>query len=278
MDLNVKFRGWEVALDSDDFTLPSILKFRRTKKDFSSNKQVEHTAIAKFVSYVEETAVDEKWRKAASVFNKSGELKRQAQWEAVETFWREVELEEIEKDNQLLSKKMDQVDMRFCLDQSLAGNEAHVILNRTKLDCLSKRENLKRKAVPNVDTGKSDTNTVSGTITGGMFIDRSSESKTDREKDEIDDFFLSTSEQQSSNPFEQDTVNKTDNERDKKNINEMSLLIALIVMQREINISVFEFCPFCGTNIDADTSKLQLSTGKIVEDVLFEFVKDIDYE
>jgi len=74
------------------------------------------------------------------------------------------------------------LQMKFCLDQSLARNEAHIILNQTKLDRLLKRENLKRKAVPNVDTGKSDTNTVSGTITGGMFIDRSSESKTDREK------------------------------------------------------------------------------------------------
>ncbi|CAG8723666.1 14625_t:CDS:2, partial [Acaulospora colombiana] len=35
---------------------------------------------------------------------------RQTKWEAVEAFWREVELEEIEKDNQLLERKMDRVD------------------------------------------------------------------------------------------------------------------------------------------------------------------------
>ncbi|CAG8723353.1 9776_t:CDS:2, partial [Funneliformis caledonium] len=69
----------------------------------------------------------------------------------------------------------------------------------------------------------------------------------------------------------------------------------------EINITIFRsirFCPFCGTNIissedksspdyddtdeenDAipDNSKMRLSTGTIVEDVLFKFAKDMDYE
>ena len=53
----------------EDFSLLSILKFRKTKNDFSFNKKVEHTLVSKFVSYVAENA-DENWREAASILNR----------------------------------------------------------------------------------------------------------------------------------------------------------------------------------------------------------------
>ncbi|PKY46649.1 hypothetical protein RhiirA4_543459 [Rhizophagus irregularis] len=57
------------------------------------------------------------------------------------------------------------------------------------------------------------------------------------------------------------------------NHNRNEFLIALIVTQRKVDKVAFRVA------YDAipDTSKLWLSTGKIVEDVLFEFVKDVDY-
>jgi hypothetical protein len=61
-------------LDPEDFSLLSILKFRKKKDDFSLNRVVEHTLVSKFVSYVAENA-DENWRKVASILNKNGELK-----------------------------------------------------------------------------------------------------------------------------------------------------------------------------------------------------------
>ncbi len=47
--------------------------------------------------------------------------------------------------------------MQFDLDQSLAGNEAQVILNKTKLGILSDRRNSKRKAT---HTGKDSINAL----------------------------------------------------------------------------------------------------------------------
>ncbi|CAI2194260.1 9813_t:CDS:10 [Funneliformis geosporum] len=147
------FKGWENDLVPEDFSLLSILKFRKTKDDFSFNKKVEHTLISKFVSYVAENA-DENWRKVASILKK--------------------ELSEVEKDEQLMRRKMDRAEIQFGLDQTLAGNEAQVILNQTKLDILSDRKNVKRKAT----TDKNDTPT---------------------EKDEIDSFFQSPTEQNRTN-------------------------------------------------------------------------------
>ncbi|CAG8747539.1 18528_t:CDS:10 [Dentiscutata erythropus] len=95
-----------------------------------------------------------------------------AQWESTKSFWCDVELEKIEKEKQLIEKKMEQAEMQFGLDQSLAGNEAQVILNETKLGILSDRKNSKRKAI---HTGKDDTDALTSPT----------------EKDEIDIFFQS---------------------------------------------------------------------------------------
>ena len=70
----LQFEGWQNDLDPDDFSLLSILKFRKKKDDFSFNRVVEHTIVSKFVSFVAENA-DENWRKVASILNKDGELK-----------------------------------------------------------------------------------------------------------------------------------------------------------------------------------------------------------
>ncbi|CAG8821151.1 45145_t:CDS:10, partial [Gigaspora margarita] len=97
----------------------------------------------------------------------------QAQWESTKSFWCDVELEKIEKEKQLIEKKIDQTEMQFGLDQSLAGNEAQVILNKTKLGNLLDRRNSKRK---DTHTGKDDTDALTSPT----------------EKDEIDSFFQSS--------------------------------------------------------------------------------------
>ncbi|CAG8563042.1 3875_t:CDS:2, partial [Funneliformis mosseae] len=86
---------------------------------------VEYTIVSKFISFVAENA-DKNWRKVASIINKDGELK-----------------------------------MQFGLDQSLARNEAQVILNKTKLGILSDRGNSKRKAI---HTGKDSTDALTSSI------------------------------------------------------------------------------------------------------------------
>ncbi|CAG8631890.1 114_t:CDS:2 [Rhizophagus irregularis] len=222
VNLDKMFKGWENDLVPEDFSLLSILKFRKTKDDFSFNKKVEHTLVSKFVSYVAENA-DENWKEAAfilkralsvSIFKIFIDTKRlametsyelppflnvsplivlkqviidfnlfllfkcQTQWESTNSFWSNVELEKVEKDEQLLNRKMDQAEIQFGLDQTLAGNEAQVILNQIKLGILSDRKNSKRKAT-NDDTGKDDTDALTSPI----------------EKDEIDSFFQSATKQ-----------------------------------------------------------------------------------
>ncbi|CAI2184769.1 8552_t:CDS:2 [Funneliformis geosporum] len=168
-----------------------------------------------------------------------------------------------------------------------------------------------------------------GTITGGSLVVGSKREVEEDLNNKIDNFFQSPSVRQSSNLFgevEQDISNETDNEKDEiiyrteKHRRDESPYC--LNCDAKINISIFRFCPFCGTNIvssedepsldyddageendtsdrdeeddtppkvdkvayrlayDAipDTSKLRLSTGKIVEDVLFEFAKEMDYE
>ncbi|EXX68108.1 hypothetical protein RirG_108020 [Rhizophagus irregularis DAOM 197198w] len=72
------------------------------------------------------------------------------------------------------------------------------------------------------------------------------------------------------------------------NHNRNEFLIALIVTQRTQTLSVLRQILKYHKEVDKvafrvaydaipDTSKLWLSTGKIVEDVLFEFAKDVDY-
>ncbi|KAG9300776.1 hypothetical protein G9A89_023574 [Geosiphon pyriformis] len=70
-----QFNGWETALEPENFDFLSILRFRQVKNDFSLNKVAEHAAIFKFVSYVEETTINETWKKAASVLLDAGLLK-----------------------------------------------------------------------------------------------------------------------------------------------------------------------------------------------------------
>jgi hypothetical protein len=56
-------------LDPDNLSLLSILKFRKTKEDFSYDKHYEHFMISKFVLYVAKTTSDEKWKKATYVLS-----------------------------------------------------------------------------------------------------------------------------------------------------------------------------------------------------------------
>ncbi|CAI2189013.1 15020_t:CDS:2, partial [Funneliformis geosporum] len=124
--------------------------------------------------------------------------------------------------------------------------------------------------------------TINGTITGGTFATGSSKSERDREKDlnnETENFFLSPSERQSSNLFgevKHDVSNESDNEEGE--------IVHRIEKHKRDEPSR---CLNCDADVafwmayDAipETSKLRLSsTDRIVEDILFEFAKDMDYE
>ncbi|CAG8485990.1 16671_t:CDS:2 [Dentiscutata erythropus] len=104
-----KFEGWETALDPDTLCLLSILSFRKTKSDFTYDKQIEHLTISKFVSWIAESTTYEKWKKATSLL-KNGLLKarfgvallliilllllkQQVQGDDVWMFWNNVKLE-----------------------------------------------------------------------------------------------------------------------------------------------------------------------------------------
>ncbi|CAI2189530.1 9638_t:CDS:10 [Funneliformis geosporum] len=114
----LQFEGWEFALSTGQFNLISILKFRRTKDDFTYDKCVEHTEISKFVSYVAETTTDENWKKVASALSEDGMLKletsshvkntRQAQREDVKLFWIIDDNEKVDLDRRLLKNRLEQ--------------------------------------------------------------------------------------------------------------------------------------------------------------------------
>ncbi|CAI2186908.1 17468_t:CDS:10 [Funneliformis geosporum] len=125
-----KFEGWEMALDPDTFSLLSILNFRKTKLDFTCNKRVEHSMIFKFVIWIAEGTTDKKWKKATSVLNE----RLQAQGEDVKSFWRSVETEKIEAEKRLLEMKVELAETQFSVDRTLTGNEAHRIFDRKKLN------------------------------------------------------------------------------------------------------------------------------------------------
>ncbi|RGB22428.1 hypothetical protein C1646_748518 [Rhizophagus diaphanus] len=128
-----KFEGWESALDPNSLSLLEILEFRRTKKDFSFDKWTEHFTISKFVSYVAKNTTNEKWKIVFSVLDDKM-LKTQAQGEDVKSFWRKIETEKIESENNLLEAKIKQAEVQFSVDRTLTGNEAHRIIDQKKID------------------------------------------------------------------------------------------------------------------------------------------------
>ena len=75
MEPLLSFAGWDTALDPKQFSLLSILKFRKTKEDFTFNKCVEHTEIDKFVFQIANTTKDKRWNDAASLLYKNRLLK-----------------------------------------------------------------------------------------------------------------------------------------------------------------------------------------------------------
>ncbi|CAG8698341.1 14789_t:CDS:10 [Funneliformis caledonium] len=126
-----KFEGWEMALDPDTFSFLSILNFRKTKLDFTCNKRVEHSMIFKFVIWIAEGTTDKKWKKATSVLN---EEVLKATTKDVKSFWRSIETEKIEAEKRLLEMKVELAETQFSVDRTLTGNEAHRIFDRKKLN------------------------------------------------------------------------------------------------------------------------------------------------
>ncbi|CAI2195006.1 17355_t:CDS:2, partial [Funneliformis geosporum] len=129
--------GWKTALEPENFNLISILKFRRTKDDFSLNKSVEHTRISKFVSQVANTE-ERKWSEVASDLNVSKVmslpvvLSSQARWEIVKSFWDKIEFE---TSTQLMVKKVDQIEAE---QQVQATNNASIQMNVIQKDFINK--------------------------------------------------------------------------------------------------------------------------------------------
>ncbi|RUS13725.1 hypothetical protein BC938DRAFT_477707, partial [Jimgerdemannia flammicorona] len=103
-----QFEGWENSLDPENFNLLSILEFRKNKDDLSSNKMIEHHTISRFVSHIATTTTNKIWKKAASSLNGDGVLQRQAQWDEVKSFWRDVELAKTDEETLLMEKKIAQ--------------------------------------------------------------------------------------------------------------------------------------------------------------------------
>ncbi|RHZ60195.1 hypothetical protein Glove_357g42 [Diversispora epigaea] len=66
----LSFDGWQTALDPENFTLLSLLEFRRTKGDFTYDSCKEHFAISKFLEKIE-SDTNQRWAAAAENISKS---------------------------------------------------------------------------------------------------------------------------------------------------------------------------------------------------------------
>ncbi|GBB97194.1 hypothetical protein RclHR1_29370002 [Rhizophagus clarus] len=136
----LSFDGWKTTLHYETLSLLSLLKFRRTKDDFTYSSRDEHFAISKFLEEIGNSSTDQRWAVAA----KNTSVKYQAQTEAVKIFWREIELETAELGRRyskaLLEHKEIEIKLskaEFVLDHSAAGNEAHKLLNNQKLNYMA---------------------------------------------------------------------------------------------------------------------------------------------
>ncbi|CAG8594142.1 46108_t:CDS:10 [Gigaspora margarita] len=155
----------DIALDPENFNLLSILKFRRTKDNFTLNKSVEHTLISKFISYVATT--NGKWGKVASALSKNeiSKVKKgisegigkelgntsqnnhlnssatrqarlwglspQAQRECVKSFWNDVELEQLEENTHISEKELDKIEAEQEIQATKnASGQMNIIQNR----------------------------------------------------------------------------------------------------------------------------------------------------
>ncbi|CAI2193034.1 19694_t:CDS:2, partial [Funneliformis geosporum] len=146
-----KFEGWESALDPNSLSLLEMLEFRRTKKDFSFDKWTEHFTISKPVSVYITLKRKTKWRgdrEGVGLRAKNNHLSNPAtcrawewipaQGEDVKSFWRNIETEKIESENNLLEAKIKQAEVQFSVDRTLTGNEAHRIFDQKKIDYANK--------------------------------------------------------------------------------------------------------------------------------------------
>ena len=57
----LSFDGWETTLNPEILSLLSLLKFRRTKDDFTYNISDEHFAISKFLDEIVNSGTDQRW-------------------------------------------------------------------------------------------------------------------------------------------------------------------------------------------------------------------------
>ncbi|CAI2190208.1 4982_t:CDS:2, partial [Funneliformis geosporum] len=57
----LSFDGWRATLNPEELTLLFLLKFRRTKGDFTYNSHEEHFAISKFLEEIIKSDTDQRW-------------------------------------------------------------------------------------------------------------------------------------------------------------------------------------------------------------------------
>ncbi|CAI2175052.1 9440_t:CDS:2 [Funneliformis geosporum] len=148
----LSFYGWQTILHPEELTLLSLLKFRRTKSDFTYNSREEHFAISKFLEEIIKSGTDQRWVDAANNISVKKSDYVSMQPPSVLSTTRVsygVRLRWASKCNM----KSDYVSMQppndlstprvsygaeFVLDHSKAGNEAHKVLNNQKLNYMER--------------------------------------------------------------------------------------------------------------------------------------------
>ncbi|RHZ49141.1 hypothetical protein Glove_529g28 [Diversispora epigaea] len=116
---------FEKHLDRNDLSLISILQFRRDKDDFTYNKTSEHALISKFLTRLLQLP---EWHKGALTLKKDGVL-QQTQSEEVIGFWLDVNAD----------LQINQAQLQFIVDRSRSSNKAHDLIEKQKLNAISKR-------------------------------------------------------------------------------------------------------------------------------------------
>ncbi|CAG8582247.1 4990_t:CDS:2 [Diversispora eburnea] len=124
------FEGWEAALDPDSLSLLSFLSYRKTKDDFTYDRQIEHLSISKIGrSWAIMPKQPPKWPDYVSGWDWL-----QAKREDVKMFWARIEFEQA-------GMQLRHAEAQFALNQTLTGNKANDILNEMKLDFISSQKN-----------------------------------------------------------------------------------------------------------------------------------------
>ncbi|CAG8522716.1 8946_t:CDS:2 [Cetraspora pellucida] len=169
-----EFEGFEEHLDPNNLSLISILRFRRSKSDFTYSKLHEHALISKFLACISEIP---EWSEAALSLKKNGVIGKKLDF-IVETTTKlpnlacgsygcfpvgfilslhevtklflllfsvkqQTQNEEViifwfEVDNEIADLKIKRSENQFVIDRSDSNNQAHNLIEERKLALISK--------------------------------------------------------------------------------------------------------------------------------------------